>query len=222
MQTHVYVATFVVQPKIEMDPPQVPSHFRWDGPPAMGPILKASTDQVLAGQSVTPKFKLRNASSIFAADVSVEWSAPSFDAAQLLQSSAQLQRFVRNITDSHFDFLVPTNAPAPNNVFTITYGSLPRWTLSVPFLNRTVETWIPFEVWSRGLLQILSRLPDQPGTDAFDVEFRATVSWNIPDRGKPQSFAVIAHVRNTKHVGDTAIMDADVNFQIKPLQGQVS
>lgn len=134
-----------------------------------------------------------------------------------MNSSAQLQRYVGNITEAHYDLLVPTgNAAQPH--YSITTTSLPRFTLSIPFLNRAVETWLPYEVWARGLLQILARLPDQPGNDTFDVEFRATISWNIPDRGKAQNFAVVADVRNTKQAGDAAFFDADIDFEPKPLK----
>jgi hypothetical protein len=65
---------------------------------------------------------------------------------------------------------------------------------------------------------LLANLSDQPGTEVFDIEFPATVTWNIPDRGKPQKFVVVAKVQNTKRPGDAAIFDADINFSIRPIR----
>jgi len=210
LQVQLYVATFVAQPKIDLEGPVVPSHFRWELNAV--PVFKGLNDQLMAGQSTSPRFKIRNTNSIFAADLSVEWTAPFFDAQQIKSSSAQLTKYIGNVTDAQFELRVPT---ATGTTWPITYGPSLRSTLSIPFLNRPVDTFLPIEVWSRAMILLLARLPDQPGNEVFDIEFRATVSWNIPDRGKPQVFLVVAQVRNTKRVGDTAIMDADVNFTVK-------
>lgn len=215
LQAHLYVATFVVQPKVTLEGPPAPSHFRWEPAIAIAPIFKAPSDQVMVGQSVSPRFRLLNTTSIFASDLSIEWTAPDFDSVQLINSSAQLAKYVSNIAEGHFTLTVPL--PSSPAGYPVTYSASHRAVLSIPFLNRPAETYLPIEVWSRGMILLFAWLPDRSGNETFDIEFRATVSWNIPDRGKPQMFAVIAHVRNTKREGDSAIMDADVSFEVKPL-----
>jgi len=64
---------------------------------------------------------------------------------------------------------------------------------------------------------IFARLPTTPGNEQFDIEYRASIFWSIPDRGKAQQFAIVAHVRNTKQVGDAAIMDADIEFEVRTI-----
>lgn len=215
LQGHLYVATFVVQPKIEMEKPAAISHFRWEE--NNFPVVRAPSDPSSLGQSTSPRFKLRNTSAILAADVSVEWTAPAIDAVNLSNSSAQFQKFVTDVKDDSFVLLVPLQNSPPPHTIRFTYNAQPRSVLSIPFLNRSVETYIPYEVFSRGLMLLFARLPTVPGHEQFEIEYRASVSWSIPDRGKAQQFSVIAHVRNTKQVGDSAFMDADIEFEVRPL-----
>ena len=174
LQAHVHVATFVVQPKIELEPPTVPTHFRWQIPG--GPVTRQPGETIT---SSSPKFKLRNASSIFAADVTVEWSAPVIDPAVLTNSSPQFGHLVDNMRDDSYQLKMP-QGPDGTHYGPITYMSAIRSPVSIAFLNRGVETYIPGDVFWRGLLILYARLPNQPGNETFDIEFKATVSWNIP------------------------------------------
>jgi len=111
LQAHLYVATFVVQPKIEMDKPASPSHFRWEEGKA--PVVRAPNDPSSLGQSTSPRFKLRNTSAILAADVGVEWTAPSIDATNLSNSSPQFHKYIAEVRDDSFVLLVPIQNSSP-------------------------------------------------------------------------------------------------------------
>jgi hypothetical protein len=214
VRLHVYVSENLAQPVIELIPPSVASHFRWDSAVASAPVIKAPTDNLRVGASSQAIFKLNNLEKIFAADISIEWQAPAYDPAQLTSSSPRLRRYVRNIDPGGFELLAPQENDLP--VLPVLYPSAAKATSTVPFLNRPVEIPFPMDVLSRAIPILIANLPDQPGADTFDIEFPATVTWNIPERGKPKAFIVTAHVRNTKKQGDAAIMDADIVWAVSP------
>jgi hypothetical protein len=210
LQLHLYVATSILQPRIEFSTPAF-QHFRWDRAAGFAPTLKSPNSESLSGQT-SPFFSISNASPILAADVSIEWIAPQLDPAQLDAMSPQFSKYVLNLRQNTFDLRTPY---PDGGAYTNSYNARERGRINIPFLNRPFETYLPIEVFWRGMVVIVTRLPDRAGNEEFDVEFASTVTWNIPDRGTPQRFVLIAHVRNTKTANDTAIMDADITWSFK-------
>lgn len=202
--THLYVATSIVQPKIELEPPQAPAHFRWEAE-ILPTVIRAAGAEVLPGQSRTPDFTLSNSSKVLAADLSIEWSSPTVDQNQLAGTSGQFAKYVHDINPGHL------------RIGKQAYTAFEKVRDNIPFLNRPATVALPIAIWWRAMPILVTRLPDLPGSQEFEIPFTATVSWNIPDRGKPQKFFVIAKVRNTKTMTDTAIFDADVTFSVKPV-----
>lgn len=213
MQAHVYVKTSILQPRIELGPPSSPSHFRWDSQFST-PSLRTPNDQSLSGDTA-PVFSVSNASPVLAADLSIEWAAPPLDVDLLNANYPQFRGYVRNVRSGPFD-LLRRGGPGGEIELAQPYNAKEKACVSIPFLNRPAETHMPIEVWYRVMPIVIAKLPTRLGNDEFDIEFGVTVSWNVPDRGTPQKFILIARVRNTKREGDTALMDADITWLFKP------
>lgn len=203
--THLYVVTSVVQPKIELEPPPAPSHFRWENEQT-GTVIKGPADQLLPGGSQAPSFTISNASKVLAADLSIEWIAPPIDQVQLAGISAQFGAYVHDLHPGHL------------RIGAQFYQAVDKVRTSIPFLNRPSELGMPINIWWRAMPILVTRLPNFAGPQEFEMPFQVIVSWNIPDRGKPQKFLVLAKVRNTKTPTDTALMDADVTFSVKSIE----
>lgn len=210
LQLHVYVTTSILQPKIELASPPAPSHFRWDTSVNWSPVLRGPNDQSPAGNSNSPIFSISNASPILAADLSIEWTAPALDVAQLGANYPQFKRYVQDVKAGSYEIVVPSGPGLPD--MRITNPGREEARINIPFLNRPTETFLPIEVWWRAMPIVIAKLPQTPGHEEFELEFGATVTWNIPDRGTPQKFVLVASVRNTKTANDQALMDADITW----------
>ena len=130
---------------------------------------------------------------------------------QLNASYPQLAQYVRNVRAGPLDVIRRGGMDGDIDL-ALTYNAKDRARVSIPFLNRPAETYLPLEVWYRALPILLAKLPTRPGKDEFDIEFGVTVSWNIPDRGTPQKFILVAHVRNTKQEREPVMMSAEINW----------
>jgi hypothetical protein len=208
MHAHLYVTTSILQPRIELGPPSSPSHFRWDSRFST-PSLRTPNDQSVSGETA-PVFSVSNASPVLAADLSIEWAAPPLDVDQLNANYPQFREYVRNVRAGAFD-LLRRGGPDGDMVLASPYNAKEKARISIPFLNRPAETHMPIEVWYRAMPLVIAKLT-RPGNAEFDIEFGVTVSWNIPDRGTPQKFILVAHVRNTKQERDAGMMDAEISW----------
>jgi hypothetical protein len=217
LQLHLYVTTSILQPKIELGSLGSPSHFKWDSIRAL-PTLKASNDQSLLGESIPPVFSVSNSSPVLAADLSIEWVAPPLDVNYLSTNYPQFTQYIRNVRAGPYEFIL-RGGPDGDLDLPRTVNAREKSRVSIPFLNRPAETSLPIEVWWRAMPLVISKLSMRPGSDEFEVEFGVTVSWNIPDRGTPQKFVLVAHVRNTKQERERAMMDAEITWLFRRTSG---
>jgi hypothetical protein len=175
------------------------------------PTLRTPNDQSLPGDNTPPVFSVSNASPVLAADLSIEWVAPPLDVDQLNANYPRFLQYIRNVRSGPYEFIT-LGGPHGDIDLPRTVNAREKSRVSIPFLNRPAETYLPIEVWLRAMPLVIAKLPMRAGSDELDIEFGVTVSWNIPDRGTLQKFILVAHVRNTKQERESALMDAEITW----------
>jgi hypothetical protein len=76
-------------------------------------------------------------------------------------------------------------------------------TVSLPFITRETDVFIPLDVWENAALFFIATLSDDPPARSEPFFFDAQVSWNIPEGGQPKYFRVRAIAVNAKPPGVT-------------------
>ena len=188
------------QPELSILPPKDRYTFQWDPTGRMDFNVQREGYPLPPGPGNTanPAFILHNSSRTAAAEVVIKWDAEISNIKELAKVG-HLSKYDIRFPDE-FTMLLFGAPPVPN----FQYNPNRHAEYKFQFVARDAELFLPIGIYPILGLFIAANMPNELGAKTEPFPISIEVSWNFPDGGQPQRFAVKIRGVNTKPAGITS------------------
>lgn len=212
-QVQAYIQSTILQPQLELLPPEKSSILTWRPPTDNSLNIRGENDQLPIGHWKVPNFSIKNSASVNAQDVSIKWTAARYDLSAVTANKPVFHGRRIDIGNDSFTLASPGAVP-----FTHPFSF--SAVLEKPFITRTAETFIPLNVWNTAALYFLVSLPQKVGSRSDPYYFDLSIAWNIPENAKPARYRVKAVATRLGSADDDppSVLSASIAFTVESVE----
>lgn len=217
LQIQQHVWRVANQPRLSLIPADKPTYVKWD-PPTSFQLQVNDIPNPSYGEWKVPRFLITNAGAV-AQDATIKWGATPYDIRALVDSSPKLREYQLTIEPMRIILGPKPGAGATG----IPFRHEIQWStsVSVPFITRETEVFLPLDVWQHAALFFVATLSDEPRARSDPFIFHAQIRWNVPEGGDPKQYRVTAIAENAKLPGATSPkLFATVTFSVTEIPSQ--
>lgn len=170
-------------------------------------IIRGENDDLPPDNSKVPILTVKNASPVYAQDVTLTWSAVPYDVATLVASN-------HNLDGIKFKLNGPYLTMESENNVAFRHQFSFKSKVPLNFITKSADIFIPFDIWNTAALFFIATLPTERGSHSNPYFFDLNISWNIPDGNtRAARFRLKATATNTKQVS-VATKDVSASIEI--------